>query len=120
MTPTGEVLVAGSLPPVFESYRPDLFDATLAPAILDVLVAGLAPHIDLWLIETQSSTAEAGVAIGAAQKTGLPIWVSYTLRMRWADADRRSFGRVKPPSKPSPSGWSMVPRRFSSIAASPK
>jgi S-methylmethionine-dependent homocysteine/selenocysteine methylase len=74
------VRVAGSLPPVFESYRPDLFDADRAPAILDVLIAGLAPHIDLWLIETQSSTTEAGVAIGAAQKTGLPIWVSYTLR----------------------------------------
>jgi S-methylmethionine-dependent homocysteine/selenocysteine methylase len=40
------VRVAGSLPPVFESYRPDLFDLDRAPAILDVLVAGLTPHID--------------------------------------------------------------------------
>lgn len=39
------VLVAGSLPPVFESYRPDLFDVDRAPAIIDVLVSGLAPHI---------------------------------------------------------------------------
>jgi S-methylmethionine-dependent homocysteine/selenocysteine methylase len=74
------VLVAGSLPPVFESYRPDLFDAHRAPAIIDVLVSGLAPHIDMWLIETQSSTPEAGVAIAAARRTKLPIWVSYTLR----------------------------------------
>jgi S-methylmethionine-dependent homocysteine/selenocysteine methylase len=74
------VLVAGSLPPVFESYRPELFDAQRAPAILEVLMAGLAPHIDLWLIETQSSTAETGIAIEAARRWNLPIWVSYTLR----------------------------------------
>jgi S-methylmethionine-dependent homocysteine/selenocysteine methylase len=74
------VLVAGSLPPVFESYRPELFDADRAPAIIEVLVAGLAPHIDLWLIETQSSTAETEVAIAAARQRDLPIWVSYTLR----------------------------------------
>jgi S-methylmethionine-dependent homocysteine/selenocysteine methylase len=76
-----QVLVAGSLPPVFETYRPDLFDADQAPAIIDVLVAGLAPHIDLWLVETQSSTAEADVAIAAARRqSNLPLWVSFTLR----------------------------------------
>jgi S-methylmethionine-dependent homocysteine/selenocysteine methylase len=75
------VLVAGSLPPVFESYRPELFDLERAPAIIDVLVSGLAPHIDLWLIETQSSIREAEVAIAAARrKSNLPIWVSFTLR----------------------------------------
>jgi S-methylmethionine-dependent homocysteine/selenocysteine methylase len=77
----GPVLVAGSLPPVFESYRPELFDADRAPGIFDVLAAGLAPHIDLWLIETQSSTAEASVAMAAAvRRADLPIWVSFTLR----------------------------------------
>ena len=77
----GRVLVAGCLPPVFESYRPELFDAHEAPAILDVLVAGLAPHVDFWLIETQSSTAESGVAMAAAlRRARLPVWVSYTLR----------------------------------------
>lgn len=74
------VRVAGSLPPVFESYRPELFDADRAPAIMDVLVAGLAPHIDLWLIETQSSTAETQVAIEASRSANKPTWISYTLR----------------------------------------
>lgn len=74
------VLVAGSLPPVFESYRPDLFDAGEAPAVIDVLVTGLAPHVDLWLIETQSSLLEAGVALQAVSRSRLPVWVSYTLR----------------------------------------
>ena len=74
------VAVAGSLPPLFESYRPDLFDAACAPEILAPLVAGLAPHVDFWLIETQSSTDEALAAIAATAPTGRPIWVSYTLR----------------------------------------
>jgi S-methylmethionine-dependent homocysteine/selenocysteine methylase len=92
------VLVAGSLPPVFESYRPELFDAQRAPAIIETLVSGLAPHIDLWLIETQSSTAEAGVAMDAARRTNLPIWVSYTLRDeigREAPAELRSGEAVE-------------------------
>jgi S-methylmethionine-dependent homocysteine/selenocysteine methylase len=77
----GHVLVAGCLPPVFESYRPELFDAHEAPAIIDVLVAGLAAHVDFWLIETQSSTVESGVAMAAAlRRSSLPIWISYTLR----------------------------------------
>jgi S-methylmethionine-dependent homocysteine/selenocysteine methylase len=74
------VRVAGSLPPVFETYRPELFDANQAPAIIDVLVSGLAPHVDLWLIETQSSVGEAEVAIAASRAVQWPTWISYTLR----------------------------------------
>jgi len=74
------VQVAGSLPPLFESYQPESFDAARAPQLLEVLVTGLAPHIDFWLAETQSSTEEAAAAITAVQGTGLPVWVSYTLR----------------------------------------
>jgi S-methylmethionine-dependent homocysteine/selenocysteine methylase len=36
--------------------------------------------VDLWLIETQSSTREAEVAIAASQRVQLPTWISYTLR----------------------------------------
>jgi S-methylmethionine-dependent homocysteine/selenocysteine methylase len=74
------VRVAGSLPPVFESYRPELFNAAGAPEILDVLVAGLGPHVDFWLIETQSSTEEALAAIAATAPYPKPVWVSYTLK----------------------------------------
>jgi S-methylmethionine-dependent homocysteine/selenocysteine methylase len=74
------VQVAASLPPLFESYRPQSFEAARAPQILHALVEGLGPHADLWLIETQSSTAESTAAIEAIRHTGLPIWVSYTLR----------------------------------------
>jgi S-methylmethionine-dependent homocysteine/selenocysteine methylase len=74
------VLAAGSLPPVFGSYRPELFRPDLAQAHLSVLVGGLAPHVDLWLAETQSSLAEAEAAARAVQGTGKPLWVSFTLR----------------------------------------
>jgi S-methylmethionine-dependent homocysteine/selenocysteine methylase len=74
------VRVAGSLPPLFESYRPQLFVADEAPRRLAELVAGLAPHVDLWLIETQSSTREALTALRAAAGQGRPVFVSYTLR----------------------------------------
>lgn len=74
------VRVAGSLPPVFGSYQPDLFRADVAQDYLSVLVGGLAPHVDLWLAETQSSLEEASAAAAAAKPTGKPLWLSFTLR----------------------------------------
>jgi S-methylmethionine-dependent homocysteine/selenocysteine methylase len=74
------VKVAGSLPPLFGSYRPDLFDASRAPALLQVLIAGLAPHVDLWLAETQGSIREAEAASRAVRAIARkPLWISYTL-----------------------------------------
>lgn len=74
------VKVAGSLPPVFGSYQPELFRADLAQDYLSVLVAGLAPHVDLWLAETQSSLEEARAAVAAVRGSGKPVWLSFTLR----------------------------------------
>ncbi len=80
------VKVAGSLPPLFGSYRPDLFDTAAAPRILAVLTAGLAPYIDLWLAETQSSIAEAKAAAKAALAgAAKPLWISFTLQDDSAD-----------------------------------
>ena len=78
------VRVAGSLPPLFGSYRPDLFDAADAPRIIDPLVDGLAPYVDVWLGETLSSIAEATVVRHALDRAGAaaagrPLWISYTL-----------------------------------------
>jgi S-methylmethionine-dependent homocysteine/selenocysteine methylase len=74
-----KVVVAGSLPPLFGSYRPDLFREPDAAGLAAVLIAGLTPHVDLWLAETQGSIAEAASlrrAIGDDQR---PFWVSFTL-----------------------------------------
>ncbi len=75
-----KVKVAGSLPPVFGSYQPELFDPARAGELLDVLVDGLAPSVDLWLAETQSSLIEVKAAHEAIRSTRKPLWISYTLR----------------------------------------
>lgn len=74
-------LVAGSLPPLFGSYRPDLFDPTAAPAVIDPLVAGLAEHVDVWLGETLGSIGEVRAVREALDRAGstLPLWISLTL-----------------------------------------
>ncbi len=74
------IAVAGSLPPLFGSYRPDLFDPERAPAMLAVLVDALLPSVDHFLAETQSCIAEALAACAAVRPTGKPIWVSFTLQ----------------------------------------
>ena len=73
------VQVAGSIPPLFGSYQPEDFDAERAPALLAELVGGLAPHVDLWLIETTSSIAEMAAAAEATASAPKPLWVAYTL-----------------------------------------
>jgi S-methylmethionine-dependent homocysteine/selenocysteine methylase len=82
------VRVAGSLPPLFGSYRPDLFDGARAPAIIQPLIAGLSPYVDLWLAETQSSLAEARFAKSALAGDTRPFWVSFTLDDDSADLAR--------------------------------
>ncbi|MYB54621.1 MAG: homocysteine S-methyltransferase family protein [Acidobacteriia bacterium] len=78
------VLVAGSLPPLDESYRPDLvIDDSEARPIYAALAQALQPHVDLFLCETMSciresrNAAEAALAAGAARS--LPVYVSWTL-----------------------------------------
>ncbi|MDC7718598.1 homocysteine S-methyltransferase family protein [Vogesella sp. DC21W] len=74
------VTVAGSLPPALGSYRPDLFDAEQSQAIHRVLIAGLAPHVDVWLAETQSSIAEVEAVKAALGDSDKPLWLSFTLQ----------------------------------------
>ncbi len=74
-----KILVAASLPPLFGSYRPDLFDAARAPELLRTLVEGLSPHADLWLAETLGSIAEAAAVRDALAGDARPLWISFTL-----------------------------------------
>jgi S-methylmethionine-dependent homocysteine/selenocysteine methylase len=74
-----KVLVAAPLPPLFGSYRPELFDAARAPALLAPLIEGLGPHADLWLAETLSSIVEAEAVHEALAGDGRPLWISFTL-----------------------------------------
>ncbi|PJO77200.1 homocysteine S-methyltransferase [Neisseria brasiliensis] len=74
-----DVKVAASLPPLFGSYRPDLFDASAAPELAKPLINGLKNYNDIWLAETQSSIAEAEFWRSCLPDDGKPFWVSFTL-----------------------------------------
>lgn len=73
------VAVAGSLPPVCGSYRPDLVDIDRARPVLAVLVAALAPFVSHWQAETLSAIAEAELVADLVAPTGKPLWLSFTL-----------------------------------------
>jgi S-methylmethionine-dependent homocysteine/selenocysteine methylase len=80
-----EVRVAGSLPPLSESFRPDLVPSGRDVAtIYESMVKALEPYVDLFLCETMSSGAEALHAAAAAKKYGhgKPVYVAWTLDER--------------------------------------
>jgi S-methylmethionine-dependent homocysteine/selenocysteine methylase len=83
------VAIAGSLPPLTRSYRPDLVKSVeeLIPLYREQAEI-LAPDVDLFICETMSSGSEAFAAATAAAETGKPVWVAWTLR-------DDSFGRLR-------------------------
>lgn len=74
------VRLAGSLPPLRGSYRPDRVGPfeEIEPLYRRHAEAH-APWVDLLLCETLSTVGEALAAATAACATGLPVWVSWTL-----------------------------------------
>jgi S-methylmethionine-dependent homocysteine/selenocysteine methylase len=74
------VLIAGSLPPLRGSYRPDLVGnfKDIHPLYREQAEI-LAPYVDLFVCETMSSAAEGKAAAHAACQTGKPVWVAWTL-----------------------------------------
>lgn len=75
-----DILIAGSLPPLRGSYRPDLVGPADEIETLYLEQAQLlAPHVDLLLCETMSSVTEGRAAARSACSTGKPVWVSWTL-----------------------------------------
>lgn len=82
-----DCIVAASIPPLFGSYRPDLFDVTKAEQIANVLIDGLTDYADVWLLETMSNIIEPQTIIPllsnknskANTNNNCPIWVSFSL-----------------------------------------
>ena len=75
-----DVRIAGSLPPLASSYRPDMVgssDETMP--VYAKIVATLAPLVDLFVCETMTTAEEARTAVTAATESGRPVWVSWTL-----------------------------------------
>lgn len=84
----GDALIAGSLPPLNGSYRPDLVGDDLW--MVDNyrrMAEALAPFVDLLLAETLSTSAEARAAASAAVSVARPIWIGWTV-----DADGLLLG----------------------------
>jgi len=76
------VQVAASLPPLSESFRPDLVPSSAdAETIYEAMVKALEPNVDLFLCETMSSGREALHAATQAKKhgNGKPVYVAWTL-----------------------------------------
>ncbi|MBX3068907.1 MAG: homocysteine S-methyltransferase family protein [Thermomicrobiales bacterium] len=72
--------IAGSLPPLEESYRPDLVRpfAEMLPRYQE-MVGHMAPLVDFFLCETMSNIDESLAAATAAAESGKPVWVAWTL-----------------------------------------
>lgn len=75
-----DVTIAGCLPPLKWSYRPDLADPADREALAYDEIARLQrPFVDLMLCETMGSAEQGrGAALGASD-AGLPVWVAWTL-----------------------------------------
>lgn len=74
--------IAGSIPPLFGSYRAELYQPERVDEIATPLIEGLSPYCDLWLCETQSLIDEpmrVKSLIDKLDKKKKPVWVSFTL-----------------------------------------
>mmetsp|Transcript_23412 Transcript_23412/g.64956 ORF Transcript_23412/g.64956 Transcript_23412/m.64956 type:complete len:318 (+) Transcript_23412:108-1061(+) len=75
------VLVAGCIPPLWESYQTEGLGSQLEmEETYAQIVEALLPYVDVFLCETLASRAEAKAAIAAASSKGKPLWISWTLQ----------------------------------------
>jgi S-methylmethionine-dependent homocysteine/selenocysteine methylase len=76
------VRVAGSLPPLDTTYRADLVaDEVRLYATYLAIARILVDEVDLAIAETLTTVREAVAAARAAAEVGLPLWVSWNLRL---------------------------------------
>lgn len=84
-----EIKVAGSLPPLFGSYRPEFFEAEKAESVYQRIVTSLVPYADLWLAETISCLAEFRAIRHSLREHDADFWVSFTLSDELEDGRAR-------------------------------
>lgn len=80
-----EVLVAGSMPPLFGSYEPDNFDAGRATPLYRTIARSLDPFVDHWVGETLSTIAEMDTIVDAIATVDAtkPVWMAFSLPDQW-------------------------------------
>ena len=74
-----DIRVAGGIPPVCGSYKPDAFIEEEALAMLHMFRRALLPYVDIFLAETQSSIAEMQAILQVFAQCAKPLWISFTL-----------------------------------------
>ncbi|MFW1804054.1 homocysteine S-methyltransferase family protein [Acinetobacter baumannii] len=74
------VKIAGCLPPLFGSYRADLFQPEQAKNLAEPIINTLAPEVDFWLAKTQSCLKEVETVHALLPQDGKDYWVSFTLQ----------------------------------------
>jgi S-methylmethionine-dependent homocysteine/selenocysteine methylase len=77
----GDVAIAGVMSPLEHCFRPDLAPSDNQARTEHAEIAQLLAEagVDLLLLESMNTIAEARVAIGAAVETTLPVWVSFVV-----------------------------------------
>jgi homocysteine S-methyltransferase len=76
----GVGLIAGSMGPLGESYRPDLTPPVeVSTALYAEKARILGPHVDVILCETMSSLDLCRGALAGAQAAGKPVWLSVSV-----------------------------------------
>ena len=78
-----DVLIAGSLPPLSDSYLPDEVEPEdILEELYTEQAAILAPYVDLFICETLTTVAETRASAKGAAATGKPVWIGWTLHER--------------------------------------
>ncbi|KAA8733340.1 homocysteine S-methyltransferase family protein [Acinetobacter qingfengensis] len=75
-----DVKIAGCLPPLFGSYRADLFEPEHVAEIAQPIIDTLNGQVDFWLAETQSCLKEVEMVHQLLPKDDKDYWVSFTLQ----------------------------------------
>ena len=75
-----DVAIAGSLPPLTWSYRPEAVGAfdEIEPQYREIAEVE-APFVDLLICETMTTPEEGRAAVSGAQVAGKPVWIGWTL-----------------------------------------
>jgi len=98
-----DVRIAGSLPPLDTTYRADLVPADEElDATYQRIARTLAGRVDLAIAETLTTTREAVAAARAADRAGLPVWISWNLAL---DAPRLRGGESLPDAVRALDDW---------------
>ena len=75
-----DIRIAGCLPPLVASYRPELMPPE-ERCLSDYrrIASAQGDHVDLFLCETLASVAEARIATVAARESGKTVWTALTV-----------------------------------------